>query len=341
MSELDNILKDINKKYKDEIAFKGLERKEFERIPFSSPRINYMTYGGIARNTITEFFGPESSGKTTTALDIVKNTQIILPKGKSIVYVDIENLFDEKWAETLGVDIKKLILIRPQGQTAEDILDIAKRLICSGEVWLIVLDSVGCMVSGSIFDESYTKKSYGGIATPMTRFVNEVVSLLRKYDSTLLVLNQVREDMNNQYNQYITPGGMALKHEASLRMCFRRGKFLDKDGNELSNNAENPAGNKVETSIVKSKICRNDRKTGFYTLNYLIGIDWLSDLIDVALKYEVVTQSGSWFSAFDENGVFLDKFQGKLKLAERVKSDAEFKKKIQKALDEAMKKEDN
>ena len=225
MSELDKLLKDINKTYKQEIAFKGLERKDFERIPFSSPRINYMTYGGIARNTISEFFGPESSGKTTTALDIVKNAQAILPKGKAIAYIDVENLFDEKWAEDLGVNIKDLILLRPQEQTAEDIFDIAEKLICSGEIWLLVIDSVGAMVSGSIFEESYEKKSYGGIATPMTRFVNKIVSLLRKYDSTLIILNQVREDLNNQYNQFITPGGRALKHEASLRLCFRQGKI--------------------------------------------------------------------------------------------------------------------
>lgn len=340
MSELDNILKDINKKYKQEIAFKGLERKEFDRIPFSSPRLNYMTYGGIARNTITEFFGPESSGKTTTALDVVKNAQSLLPKGKHIAYIDVENLLDEKWAETLGIILKDLILLRPQEQTAEDILDISEKLICSGEIWLLVIDSVGSMISGAIFEESYDKKSYGGIATPMTRFVNKVVSLLRKYDCTLLILNQVREDMNNPYNQFITPGGRALKHEASLRLCFRQGKLLDKDGNELPNKAENPAGHKIEVSMVKTKICRPDRRLGFYTLNYLYGIDWIADLIEVAMKYEIITQGGAWFSVFDENGEFIEKFQGKLKLIEKIKSDADFKAKLINTVNDAMKNED-
>ena len=299
-----------------------------------------MTYGGIARNTITEFFGAESSGKTTTALDIVKNAQIILPQGKSIVYFDIENLLDERWAAELGVKIEDLILLRPQDQNAEQILDMAKTIICSGEAWLVVLDSVGCMVSGSIFDESYTKKSYGGIATPMTRFVNEIVRILKKYDSTLLVINQVREDMDNPYNQFITPGGRALKHEASLRMCFRQGKYIDKDGNELTNGAENPAGHKVETAIVKTKICRPDRKKGFYTLNYFEGIDWLTDLIEVAMKYEIITQSGAWFYAFDENGEQIDKFQGKLKLIDRIKTDTAFKEKIENLVNDCMYKEE-
>lgn len=325
MSELDNLLKDINKKFKSDIAFKGLERKEFDRIPFSSPRLNYMTYGGIARNTITEFFGAESSGKTSTALDVVKNAQILCPKDKYIAYVDVENLLDEKWAETLGVDISKLILVRPQEQPAEDILNICESLIASGSVWLLVLDSVGAMVSGAIFEEGYEQKSYGGVATPMTRFVSKIVSLLRKYDSTLLVLNQVREDMNNPYNQFITPGGRALKHEASLRLMFRQGKFLDADGNELSNKAENPAGHKVEVSLVKSKICRSDRRLGFYTLNYLNGIDWISDLIEVALKYNIIIQKGAWFNFVDDNGELIEKFQGKLNLANKVKQNEEFR----------------
>ena len=336
MSELDNILKDINKTYKDNIAFKGLERKDFDRIPFSSPRLNYMTYGGIARHTITEFFGAESSGKTSTALDVVKNAQAILPKGKHIVYIDIENLLDEKWAEQLGVNIKDLILIRPQQQTAEQIFDISEKVICSGEAWLVILDSVGAMISGAIFEESYEKKSYGGIATPMTRFVNKIVSMLRKYDSTLLILNQVREDMDNPYNQFITPGGRALKHEASLRLFFRQGKYIDKDGNELSNKAENPAGHKIEVSMIKSKICRNDRRLGFYTLNYLNGVDWLTDLIEVAIKYEIVSQSGAWFSVFDENGEQIDKFQGKAKLIDKIKNDTQFKDKIMNLVNKCM-----
>ena len=340
MSELDRLLKEINKTYKEDIAFKGLERKDFQRIPFSSPRINYMTYGGIARNTITEFFGPESSGKTTTALDIVKNAQAILPKGKAIIYIDVENLFDEKWAQDLGINIEDLILLRPQGQTAEQIFDITEKIICSGEAWLVILDSVGSMVSGSMFEESYEKKSYGGIATPMTRFVNKMVSMLRKYDSTLIILNQVREDMDNPYNQFITPGGRALKHEASLRLMFRQGKFIDADGNELSNKAENPAGHKVEVAIIKSKICKNDRRLGFYTLNYLTGIDWLSDLIEVAMKYNIITQSGAWFYIYDENGEQFDRFQGKLKLIEKIKTDKSFKDKVLNLVNNCMYKED-
>lgn len=336
MSELDILIKDINKKYKNDIAFKGLERKEFNKIPFSSPRLNYMTYGGIARNTITEFFGAESSGKTTTALDVVKNAQKLLPKNKKIVYIDVENLLDEKWAGDLGVKIDDLILIRPQEQTAEEILDITKKIIMTGEAWLVILDSVGSMISGQIFGESYEKKSYGGIATPMTRFVNEVVSLLRKYDSTLIVLNQVREDMDNPYNQFITPGGRALKHEASLRLMFRQGKYIDKDGNELGQKAENPAGVKIEVAIVKSKICRNDRRLGFYTLNYLEGIDWVTDLIEVAMKYGIIQQGGAWFYIIDENGEQKEKFQGKIKLIERIKTDNEFTQKLLEEINKLM-----
>lgn len=324
MSELDNLLKDINKKYKETIGFKGLERKEFDKIPFSSPRLNYMTYGGIARNTITELSGEEGSGKTTTALDLLKNAQKLFSKKKKCVYVDIENTLDEKWARTLGVNIEDLILIRPQEQTAENLFDIIEAIIKTGEAGLVIVDSVAVMISEQAYDVSYSKKTYGGIASVLTRFVCKMVPLLKKYDSTIILINQVRQDLDNPYNKYKTPGGQALKHQLSLRLAFRQGKFIDNDNNELSNSCENPAGHLIQVSILKTKICRPDRKLGFYTLKYLTGIDWINDLIDVAMKYYIISQSGAWYYLLDDSGEPIDKFQGRIKLYNKLNSDNDF-----------------
>lgn len=327
MSNLDNLLKDINKQYKEEIGFKGLERKDFTRIPFSSPRMNYILYGGIARNTITELCGEEGSGKTTTALDLVKQAQAIFAKEKSnkkCVYIDAENTLDEEWASTLGVDVDNLLMIRPQSQTTEQILDITQQVIETGEAGLVVIDSVAVLVPQQIYEESYEKKNYGGNANSLTRFVSKIVPLLRKYDSTLILINQVRQDINNPYNEYITPGGQALKHQCSARLMFRRGEFIDEKGNKVPNRAENPAGHLVMCHVLKTKICRPDRKLGFFTLNYLDGIDWISDLIDTASKFGFITQSGAWFYIANENGEPVEKFQGKNKLIERIKSDQIF-----------------
>lgn len=332
MSELDVLLKKINKDMKEDIAFKGLERKEFNRIPFSSPRMNYILYGGIARNTIVELCGEEASGKTTTALDLIKNYQH-LEESKKVAYIDVENSLDEVWAERLGVNIDDLIVIRPQTQNTEQILTIIRELIETGEIGLVVLDSVAAMVPANVYEEDYDKKSYGGNALPLSRFVNQIASFLRKYDCTLILINQVREDLSSQYNQYITPGGKALKHSCSVRLMFRKGDLFDLQGNNVPNKYENPAGHKVMCSVLKTKICRWDRKLGFYTLNYMEGIDWVGDLIDCALKFNLINQAGAWFSVIDKQTGELKinsnneplKFQGLNKLITAVKEDEELK----------------
>lgn len=336
MSELDSLIKELNKEYKEDIGFKGLERKQFERIPFSSPRMNYILYGGIARDTITEFSGEESSGKTTSALDIVKNAQAIFKKekkGKKCVYIDAENTLDEPWATKLGVDVDNLIMIRPQDQTTEQILDIAERVVETGECGLMVIDSIAVMIPQQVYEESYEKKNYGGNASSLTRFVSKIVPLLRKYDCTIIIINQVRQDLNSQYNKYLTPGGQALKHQCSVRLVFSRGDFLNDKGERVPNYTENPVGHRIMCNVLKTKICRPDRKLGFHTLNYLEGIDWVTDMIDLAMKANLISQGGAWFYLYDENGEQKEKFQGRSKLVERIKSDAELVKNLNNQLE--------
>ena len=278
MSKLDVLIKEINKEYKEDIAFKGndIEVYKYEKVPFSSPRLNYMLYGGLPMGRMIEFAGPEKSGKTTTALDMVKQCQLKFKKekqGRKVCFVDSENTFDVEWATKLGVNVDDLILIRPQEQYAEQIFDIMKAVVETGEVGLIVLDSVAQLVGKNAISEDIEKKQYGGIAMPLTKFCNIVVPLLGKYNCMCIMINQVREDLNNQYNEFITPGGRGFKHNCSVRLMFRQGSFIDVNNRELTRGAENPAGNLVKVHIEKSKICRSDRRTGFYTLNYLNGID--------------------------------------------------------------------
>ena len=326
MSKLEEALKDINKKHKEDIAFKGLERTEFERIPFTSIRANYCLYGGIPRNMITEFCGEEGSGKTTSALDICNNAQKIFKKenkNQKVVYIDAENTLDEKWAEKLGVDIDDLILIRPQQQTTEQILDIAKTLIETGECGLMVIDSVATLVPQQIYEESFEKKSYGGNAVAFTRFVNLIGPLLHKYKTTLLLINQVRQDINNPYNQYITTGGQGLKHACSVRLMFRKDGYINEEGKQVANSFENPSGHLVRMAVLKTKVCRHDRKLGYYTLRYVDGIDWVSDLIDCGIKFGLINQSGAWFYLFNEEGEQIGKYQGVSKLIAELKANNE------------------
>lgn len=335
MGKLDALIKQINKDYKEEIAFSGNDAAlmKYELVPFSSPRLNYMMYGGLPMGRMIEFAGAEKSGKTTTALDIVKNCQIKFEQegqGRKVCFVDAENTFDVEWATKLGVKVEDLLLIKPQEQYAEQIFEIMRAVIETGEVGLIVLDSVAQLVSKQAFEEDIEKKTYGGIAMSLTKFCNIVVPLLGKYNCMCIMINQVREDLNNPYNTFITPGGRGFKHNCSVRLMFQQGDFLDVNYKHLNRGCENPAGNEVNVRIEKSKVCRSDRRLGYYTLNYLEGIDYINDMIDVLLQTGYIVQNGSYFTLVDaETGeVLCDedgkeiKVQGRTNLYKRLKEDS-------------------
>ena len=280
-----------------------------------------------------EFAGAEKSGKTTTALDIVKNCQINFEQerqGRKVCFVDAENTFDVEWATKLGVKVEDLLLIKPQEQYAEQIFEIMRAVIETGEVGLIVLDSVAQLVSKQAFEEDIEKKTYGGIAMSLTKFCNIVVPLLGKYNCMCIMINQVREDLNNPYNTFITPGGRGFKHNCSVRLMFQQGDFLDVNYKHLNRGCENPAGNEVNVRIEKSKVCRSDRRLGYYTLNYLEGIDYINDMVDVLLQTGYIVQNGSYFTLVDaETGeVLCDedgkeiKVQGRTNLYKRLKEDS-------------------
>jgi recA bacterial DNA recombination protein len=340
MSKLLDTLNKINKEYKDKIAFSQVTEdfSKGELIPFSSPRLNHMCYGGLPRGRLIEFSGPEGSGKTTTALDVIKNCQRIFKKeyetGKTklimkCAFIDAENTFDSEWAKKLGVDTENLVIIRPQQQYAEQIFNIMKELIETEEVGLLILDSVAQLVSKQAYETDMEGKTYGGIASVLTKFCNIVVPLLSRYNCTCIMLNQVREDMNNPYNEFITPGGRSFKHNCSLRLTFKQGDFFDVNNHKVTRGTENPAGNLVNVRVLKTKVFRPDRKLGFYTLNYLEGIDYVSDMIDVLIKNGIIVQGGAWFSIVDENGELMVykekelKFQGKHSIHKAIKEDEE------------------
>ena len=329
MSKLDILIKDFNKQYKEDIAARGIARIQTERIPFSSPRANYMLYGGIPRGRIVEFAGEENSGKTTTALDIIANAQKLFYKEwedeiaelqtldkpkkeeqarlqylqsrgpKQVVYADCENTLDEDWAAKLGVEVDSLIVLKPMSQTAEQIFEMLLQTIETDEVGIVVIDSLGVMLSAQAYEKTMEEKTYGGIAAALTLFSKKAELLCAKYNCTLIGINQMREDMNSQYGGMITTGGKGWKHNCSLRLMFQKGTYIDERGNELKRSAESPAGNLVMISIAKTKICKPDRRTGFYTLRYDTGVDVIADTVETALKYGIIQQSGAWFNFID------------------------------------------
>lgn len=316
---LEEVMKDVNKRFKADVCQKGLKFNDVTRIPFSSPRLNYMTYGGIPIGRIIEFAGEEGGGKTTTALDLVAHAQKMFPD-KQVLYVDVERTLDAEWASKLGVDVDSLILFSPEEQTAEEIMQATKDIVETGQVSLCVLDSLAAMVSAQAYNKTIEDRTYGGISMALTLFSKEMIPVCARTGCSLIGINQVREDMNSTYGGTTTTGGRAWRHNCTVRMTFQKSDYLDERGNSIPRSSENPVGHLVKVALVKSKVCNLDRKVGFYTLNYMRGIDYISDIIDLAIKAGIINAAGAWFSILDENGEVAQnegtalKFQGKARL---------------------------
>lgn len=304
--KLDTILKDANKRFKEEILTHGLSEFSYKRIPFTSPRMNYCTFGGLPIGKITEFYGEEHGGKTTTALDIVANYQKS-DDDRDILYIDAENTLDVEWAKKIGVDVDNLYILQPKSQSAEEIFQIICDSVDTGEVGLWVLDSIGALMSAQELEKTMEDKTYGGIAKSLTLFGKKVEMLMQRHKCTGIGINQIREDLNSTWGGIVTPGGKAWKHFCAVRMQFSRGKFIDESGKELTRSAESPVGNIVMMSMTKNKTCPPTRRTGFYTINYEYGIDYLRDLVEVAIKCNIIKKSGAWFDIIDiETGEILE-----------------------------------
>lgn len=352
MSKLSQLIQDINKAKKEELLAYGIPSAKNEVLAFSSPIPNYMLYGGLPRGRLIEFAGEESSGKTTTALDIVTNAQarfkqeweqeiadlqaLKSPSKKQaqrlqelmageplrVFYADCENTLDSQWATLLGVDIQTMLIFKPMAESAEEIFEIVLKMIDTGEIGLVVIDSLGVLLSAQAYEKTMEERTYGGIAMALTLFSKKAEMACKRTGCTLIGINQMRDDMNSTYGRQITTGGKAWKHNCSVRLLFRKGMFIDEQGAELKRTSANPSGNIVEISIEKTKTCKPDRRLGSYTLRYRTGIDLLADLVELAITFGIVEQGGSWFSLIDisTGEVMTDqagdtiKFQGKSKL---------------------------
>lgn len=310
--KLDEIIERTNKSAKETIITKGLPEYEYTRIPFTSPRMNYITYGGIPTGRLIELFGEEGGGKTTTALDIVANFQKMFPD-KDVVYADLENTLDVEWARKIGVDVDRITLLQPKVQPAEDIFQILLEITETGEVGLWVVDSVPCLVSKDDLEKDLTDSArVAGISGILTRFLRTVVGPCAKNNCTGIFINQIRDKLNSPVPMSSTPGGKALKHFCTIRMEFRKGSYIDEKGKTLSRSSGEPNSQHIMVNMVKTKSCRPSRHVGYYTINYDKGIDYISDLIEMAIQFDIISQSGSWFKIIDvETGeVLKEKLHG-------------------------------
>ena len=332
------LFKAFNKEYKTELLSIGTVVHICPRIPFSNPRLNYLLYGGIPRGRIVEFSGPENGGKTTTSLDCVKNAQILFKQEyedkinslesldklnksqiaelerlrqigpQKVLWVDCENTFNDDWAVLLGVDVSTLAFMSPQSQSAEQIFEMIRQLVCTGEFGLIVIDSLAVMVSQQAQEKEIGDRTYGGISLALTRFSNEMSGLCAKYNCTLIGINQLRDNLNNMYVPTSTPGGRAWKHNCSVRYEVRKGDLLNSKHEKIKQSSDCADGNMVNIAVVKNKVCKSKRRNASYTLMYDTGIDSFYDMIEMAIQYDFIHQGGAWFTFVnpDSGEVFCD-----------------------------------
>lgn len=301
MAEIDNLIAEVNKKYKTDIIRKASDLKGIEFIPYTSPMMNYLTRGGVPVGRIIELVGLPQSGKTTTALDIISNFQKKYTD-KYCVYLDAENTIDKEWGETLGVDWSKVILIQPESEYGEELLDMLLDYIRSGKIGLAVLDSAPFIIPKAVQEKGLDEKSYGGNSALMKSFCDKAVPLCKKVECTFLLINQLRENIGNPYKPFKIPCGTAIAHACSQILWFTKGSLLDEKYKEVSSGYANPSGNLVSVKVEKNKVTKNDRRLQTYTLNYSTGVDEIKDTLDLAIMLGIISQAGAWFKATIKDG---------------------------------------
>lgn len=305
-------------------------KDEIPKIPFSSPLLNWATYGGIPRGRIIEFLGEEGSGKSTTSQDICYNAKIMFEKEheekvqryrnlvakgkkeyagpledlidqgpKAVIYWDLEHSFDWQWAGKIGLRKGDIDVAQPGNIEGEQICQAVEDIARTGEVGLIVVDSIPSLVTKAEWDKKYGERTVSSLAGLMTTFMRKMAYVCSENDCTLLMINQTRDNMDNPY-VIQTPGGRAIKFYCTTRIYFRKGACLDFAGNELPQNVENPAGYKINIKIVKQKGAPFDRKVASYFLMSQTGIRPDFDYAKLAIdKYGIIQKKGAWFSMCD------------------------------------------
>ncbi len=256
---------------------------EVDAISTGSIMVDYaLGVSGIPRGRVTEIYGPEASGKTTLALQIIAQAQ---KKGGYAAFIDAEHAFDPKYARNLGINTDELLVSQPD--SGEQALEITETLIRSGALDVIVVDSVAALVPRAELEGEMGDSHMGLQARLMSQALRKITGVVSKTRTACVFINQVREKIGVMFgNPETTTGGRALKFYSSVRIDIRRIGSIKK-GDEV-------LGNRTKAKIVKNKVAPPFKVVEFNIL-YGQGISRISEVLDLAVEYDIIEKRGSWY----------------------------------------------